>query len=162
NLANVQPRQTISLSLACANVETVYHAIMKRIADSGGRIVTSSLAGSDPANTTANNTCESPDGQADAAMNDLRPFGFTLHVAVSENSDSQNVTGAKRGFAISLLSSDAVNPKQTTTLEVSAGDPAGAMNDLKAAALASGGRVVDQNISKREAYISHLVVEVPL
>jgi hypothetical protein len=43
NLANVAARQTSSVSMACPDVETAYHAILSAVTDAGGRVVNSSL-----------------------------------------------------------------------------------------------------------------------
>ena len=43
NLANVAPRQTDNLNLAAEDVEQAYHAIVSRVLQAGGRIVTSNL-----------------------------------------------------------------------------------------------------------------------
>ena len=43
NLANVAPRQTTNLNLACRNVEEAYRQILARVEKAGGRVVSSNL-----------------------------------------------------------------------------------------------------------------------
>jgi len=53
-------------------------------------------------------------------------------------------------------------PRETTTMTVEVSDPEKASADLQAAALAAGGRIVEQNLVENEQYQAHLVIDVPL
>ena len=124
NLANVAPRQTATLSLAADDVEQAYQAILDRVTKAGGRILSSNLNRQKPEQTTGTIAFEVPSGEADAVTNDLRAAGEALALTVAANPDVQNVTTAKRGFNVSIISTAAVTPRETATIHLAAIDVA--------------------------------------
>jgi hypothetical protein len=44
NLANVAPRETVQLNLACVDAEKSYRAILDRVEKASGRVLSSRLA----------------------------------------------------------------------------------------------------------------------
>ncbi|MEO6436567.1 MAG: DUF4349 domain-containing protein, partial [Tepidisphaeraceae bacterium] len=152
NLANVAPRQTTVMNLAADDVEQVYRAILERVGKAGGRIVTSNVARSKPEQTTATIAFEVPTAQADAVLADVRAAGETMKLSISENPDVQNVTTAKRGFSLSLLSSAAVAPRETRTMQLAAADVKAARDAILQAAAAAKGeaRVLAQTLNETD------------
>ncbi len=124
NLANIAPRETVNLTLAAEDVETAYKAILSVMnaddAVSMGRIVSSTLNSQKKDQTSGAITLEVKSDKANAVELAIRATGEVLHVAVSENPDSNNVTRAKRGYSISLISIAQVAPRETQTLQVAA------------------------------------------
>jgi hypothetical protein len=113
NLANVSPRQTTTVAMACPDVETAYHAILSKVAEAGGRVVDSSLNRVKPEQTDGTISFEAPLGKADAVLAEVRMLGEIMHLAVAENPDAANVTNAKEGFVVSLASTATIAPRQT-------------------------------------------------
>jgi hypothetical protein len=113
NLANVSPRQTTNVSVACPDVETAYHTIINAVAEAGGRVVDSSLNRIKPDQTDGMVSFESPRDKADSVLASIRALGEVMHMTVTENPDAANVTNAKEGFAVTLASKATVAPRET-------------------------------------------------
>ena len=124
NLANIAPRETVNLTLAAEDVEVAYKAILAVMnaddAGSVGRIVSSTLNSQKKDQTSGAITLEVKSDKANAVETAVRATGEVLHIAVSENPDANNVTRAKRGYSISLISVAQVAPRETQTLQVAA------------------------------------------
>lgn len=164
NLANIAPRQTTNLSMACDDVEAAYHAIITRIADVGGRVVNSSLNRVKPEQIDGTINCESPDDKADAVLLDVRALGQVMHLAVAENPDAENVTAAKRGFSITLVSSTSVAPREVISMTLMpAGNVPDAYHAILSAAQSAGADVKTAQLQEQNTQSSSatVVVDVP-
>jgi autotransporter-associated beta strand protein len=150
NLANVAPRQTVTLNVAAADVETAYRAILARVTKAGGRVVTSNLSRNKPEATTGTITFEIPAAEADAVANDVRAAGDVMKLSVSENPDVQNVTTAKRGFSVQLASSAVIPPRETATIQIAAADVKAAREKILAAASAGSAQVIQSQLSEND------------
>src|SRR5439155_22539727 len=85
NLANVAPRRTTSVTLAAADVEAAYTALLEQAKAAGGRVVTSSLDRGDPAKASGTIALEVPPDKLEAAMTAIRAQGDVLKRAVVAN-----------------------------------------------------------------------------
>jgi anti-sigma factor RsiW len=132
NLANVSPRQTTNVSMACPDVETAYHAIISKVVEAGGRVVDSSLNRVRPEQTDGTISFEAPLAKADAVLAEVRMLGEVMHLAVAENPDAANVTNAKEGFVVTLASVATIAPRQTIASTLM---PAGSVADAYHAVL---------------------------
>ena len=150
NLANVAPRQTTALNLAADDVEQAYRAILERVAKAGGRIVTSNIARNKPEQTTAAISFEIPAAQADAVAQEVRALGEAMKLTVTENPDVQNVTTAKRGYNVSLVSSASITPRETQTMQLAAEDVRAARDKILAAAEAGGARILASQLNETD------------
>lgn len=132
NLANVAPRQTMNLTIAASDVPQFYASIVARVQKSGGRVVNSNLnqVTADQTNGTINFQVKSAD--ADAVLNDIRSAGDVevLNLTSSENTDTANVTEAKRGFAVQIVAMATVAPRETISLQLAAPVVADAQRSL--------------------------------
>ena len=122
NLANIAPRETVNLTIAAEDVEKAYKAIL--IAMKGddtakiGRIVSSTLNNPKPDQITGAISLEVKSENVAAIDAAIRATGDVLNLSVSENADTNNVTRAKRGYSISLLSMAQVPPRETQTIQI--------------------------------------------
>jgi glycine cleavage system regulatory protein len=163
NTANVQPRETSLLSLACPDVEAVFRAILARVGQAGGRVVQSNLnrVKADQVDGVVQFEVPARDGQA--VLGDLRVLGEVMSFKVMENPDSANVTKSKKGFHVSLLAMAHVTARETTTLRLAAKDVAATYRALQAFALEKKGRILDARLTEetRDAVSAHLDLEIP-
>jgi hypothetical protein len=124
NLANIAPRETVNMTVAAADVETAYKAILGAMnsddAAIPGRIVSSTLNSQKADQTTGAITLEVKADRAAGIEAIIRSTGDVLHLTVTENPDANNVTRTKRGYSISLLATAQVPPRETQTLQVAA------------------------------------------
>jgi hypothetical protein len=150
NLANVSPRQTTNISIACPDVETAYHAIINNIAAAGGRVVDSSLNRIKPDQTDGVISFESPRDKADVVLASVRALGEIMHLTVTENPDAANVTDAKEGFAITLASKATVAPRETIALTLMPGEKmADAYQAMRAAVQKDGGKIITAQLQEQ-------------
>jgi hypothetical protein len=164
NLANVAPRVSNVMSLVCTDdVETVYHAILDGAAKAGGRVVGSSLNRPKPEQVSAAINIEVPSAQADAMLATIRAMGQVMHLTVTENPDTANVTTAKQGFNIAVGSWSSVAPREVRDRSIAAApDVRTSYNAVLAAAQAAGARVLAANVQGQTGSASaSLDLEVP-
>ena len=86
-----------------------------------------------------------------------------MKLTVTDNPDVNNVTAAKRGFALQLIATAAVMPRETETLQVAAASVSEAREKILSAASAGGARVLvsQLNDSDRNNPIATTEVDVP-
>jgi glycine cleavage system regulatory protein len=151
NLANVAPRQTTNLNLAAEDVEAAYRTILDQVKGAGGRVVTSQLNRPRPDQTTGTITFEAPAEAADVLLGAVRATGEVTRLDVTQNPDAQNVTEAKRGFAVQVFSIASVAPRETTTLRLAARGVADAFNKLREAVRsAQGARILSSQLAEQD------------
>jgi autotransporter-associated beta strand protein len=151
NLANVAPRRTTNLTLAAADVESAYTALLDQAkATSGERVVTSSLDRGDPAKASGSIVLELPPDKLDAALTSIRSQGDVLKRAVVENADAQNTTDAKHGLTIQLVSLASVQPRETIQQVIAAADVPSAYHAILDAANAAHARVRTAQLNEQD------------
>jgi hypothetical protein len=160
NLANVAPRRTTAVTLAAADPEAAYAAVLA-LADPGGRVVTSNLDRS--ATTSGTIVLEVPPARLEAAMAVLRGQGEVLKRTAIENPDAQNTTDAKLGLTVTIASLSAVSPRETVQSTLAAADVPTAYRAVAAAASAARGhaRTAELNEQDRQHVSATVEVDVP-
>ncbi len=150
NVANVQPRETVQLSLACEKAEDAYTAILARVKDVGGRIVTSNLNRQKSEQTTGTVQFEVKEGVAEALLKEVLALGEQMAYQRIEADDRANSTKSKRGFLCRLFALGAVQPRETTVIQLAARDVADAYRKIQAAVQEAGGRVLKANLNEND------------
>src|SRR5262249_5536001 len=152
NVANIAPRETLQIHLAAADAEAAYQAILARVEKAGGRVVTSNLNRQRADQTQGTINFEEKSTEAGAVLLDLRGEDEVLHLQTTGSADTQNVTSAKRGFQVQILSlynAAAVPPFTTVHMNLAAADAEEAYNAVLARVEKAGGRVVSSNLNKQ-------------
>jgi len=150
NLANIAPRETVVLSLACADAEAAYKTILARIEKAGGRVVTSSLNRQKNDQTTGSLRFEIKAAEAEAVLSDIRVAGEVMRLDVNENPDTQNVTKSKRGFQVQLFAMGLVEPRETLSITIGSKDVAEAFRKLQDALSAADARVMIAQLTEND------------
>jgi hypothetical protein len=150
NLANVQPRETVQITLACADAEGAYKAILARVAKAEGRVITSNFnrAKNDQSSGLVN--FHVGIAAADAVLDDVKKEGEIIRMQVIENPDAANVTRSKKGAHVTIIALGAVQPRETATLQIVARDVAAAYGALRAAVEKSKGRMLNAHLDERD------------
>ncbi|HTW95882.1 MAG TPA: DUF4349 domain-containing protein [Tepidisphaeraceae bacterium] len=152
NLANIQPRQTENIAMACQDVEAVYHNVIARVLAAGGRIVQSDLNRVTAQQIDGSIDFETPADQADAVLTDVRGLGEVMNLTVTENPDAANVTSAKRGFALTLASFAEIAPRQSVVVTILPGEKvADAYNAIQAAAVSAGANITTAQLQEQQS-----------
>jgi hypothetical protein len=150
NLANIAPRETVVLSLACPDTELSYKTILARIEKAGGRVVTSSLNRQKNDQTTGMLRFEIKAAEADAVLSDVRATGEVMRLDVSENPDTQNVTKSKRGFQVQLFALGLVEPRETTTITIGSKDVTETFRKLQDALAGAEARILSAQLNEND------------
>ncbi|MBI3854818.1 MAG: DUF4349 domain-containing protein, partial [Planctomycetes bacterium] len=150
NLANIAPRETIVLSLACADAEASYKTILARIEKAGGRVVTSSLNRQKNDQTTGQLRFEIKAADAEAVLTDVKLAGEVMRLDRNENPDTQNVTKSKLGFQVQLFAMGLVDARETTTLQLAAKNVPEAYQKFQEALVAAEARIQSAQLSEHD------------
>ncbi len=147
NLANVAPRLTTTATLASGDVEAAYRTIMTLVEEAGGRVVTSQLQRPQPDQVQATLQIEVPSAQAAGAQDAITALGEVISLQLSENPDTANVTTAKQGFTVRIISVAGVAARETITLQLASPDVVTAHQDLAGVAASLKAHVVQSNVT---------------
>jgi anti-sigma factor RsiW len=163
NLANVAPRRSTSVTLATPGVDKTYQQVLDQIRSAGGRVVTSSLTRPDATQQVAELEFQAPADKSDTLEDTLRGLGEIMRHDVTENPDTNNVTEAKRGFHLRIVSIASVPARETQDLQLVASDVPAAYNDILNAVNAAGGRVLQSDLKEQDPHDKNAVVafEIP-
>lgn len=163
NLANVAPRRTTSVVLATANVDATYQSLLEQIRNAGGRVVTSSLARPDSKQQSADVDFQVPADKAQSLEDALRALGDVMRHDATENPDTANVTEAKRGFHLRIVSVATVPPRESQDVSLAAADVPAAFNDLLTAVNAAQGRIIQSDLKEQDPHdkTAALAFEIP-
>jgi hypothetical protein len=150
NLANIAPRETVVMSLACADAEAAYKTILARVEKAGGRVVTSSLNRQKNDQTSGTLRFEVKSAEADAVLADVRLTGEVMRLDVNENPDTQNVTKSKRGFNVQLFAMGLVDPRESTTLQLATKDVPKAYQGFQDALVEAQARILSAQLNEND------------
>ena len=163
NLANIAPRRTMTITLAAQNVDRAYQQVLDQIRSAGGRIVTSSLTRPDANQQAAELDFQASADKSDTLDDALRGFGEMMRHDVTENLDTANVTEAKRGFHLKIVTIAAVPARETQEIQLAAADVPSAFNEILNAVNTAGGRILQSDLKEQDAHdkTAAIAFEIP-
>jgi hypothetical protein len=150
NLANVAPRETVHINLACVDTEAVYKKILGRVEKALGRVVTSNLNQQRSDQTTGTIAFEVKSAEAEAVLAEIKELGEVMRLQVTENPDTQNVTRSKRAFNVQLWALGQVAPRETATMQLATRDVPAAYRKLQEALAKAKGRVLNAQLNEQD------------
>jgi hypothetical protein len=133
-------------------VAAAYQKALDQVRSAGGRVVTSSLVRPDDNQQAAELDFQIPAEKADSIDDAFHALGETIRHDATENPDTANVTEAKRGFHLRILSLSTVSPRETQDIQLAAADVPAAFNEILAAVNAAGGRVLQSDLKEQDAH----------
>ncbi len=167
NLANVAPRETDNLTLASDNVEQAYQTIAARVVKSGGRIVTSNLNRQTAEQTSGVIQFEVKESDSETTLGEIRKIGEVTRLTAAQNPDTNNVTAAKRGFNVQIVSLASMLPREVSNRTISSGDVDSSFKNLLDALRGANARVIvshteDAGQGQRTGYLDFEVTRSQL
>lgn len=150
NLANVVPRETIHLNLACLDAEKSHKLILDRVEKASGRLISSRLMRPKGDQTTGLLQFQIKAAEADAVLQDIRAAGEVMKLEVAADSDTANSTSSKRGFDVNLFGLWTVQPRETTTVVLATKDVSAGYRLLLAAAKAADGHILTAQLNEND------------
>lgn len=148
NLANIAPRLTQTITLASADVEAAYRALLEEANKVGGRVVASEMQHPRPNVVSATLRIDVPAAQAEALHAKLKTLGIVISSSDSQSTDTTNVTTTKRGFSLTLIDVATVPPRETVNASVRVDATGNALATLLAGVQNAGGKVITQSQSR--------------
>jgi hypothetical protein len=164
NLANVAPRETVTLKLAASDVAASYRKLRAAVAKAQGRVANSQLNEQDHQNVTAQLDFDIRRAAESAMQAALTATGEQLSRNVTRAAEGENVTDAKVLFKVELVPATAIPPREIVALAVEVADVEGTLAVLAARVKEAGGAVVDtQTAQERSGRVTARVIyRVPL
>ena len=140
NLMDVQPRETVFLSLACVDVEAVMRTLLARVEKAAGRVLSSNLTSTRSAQTQGDLLFQVKTTLADAVLEDIKNAGEVMALQVRETTNVET-TRKKRGFQVKLWALEAATARETDELQLACADVAASYRVVQEAVLKAKGRV---------------------
>jgi hypothetical protein len=150
NLANVSPRETVTLTVAAADVAAAFRTLREALAKARGRVVNAQLNEKDRKNVTAQLDFDILRPEEGAVTLALTGAGEVVSRHVARLPEGENVTDAKLLFKVGLVQADAIPARETVKLKVAAADvPAGEAR-LREALTKARGRLVSRQLNEQD------------
>ena len=164
NLANVAPREALTLLVAVADVPAGYRTLREAIGTAHGRVIASRLDEQDRQNVTAQLDFEVRRSDEPAVQTALAAAGEIVPRNVIRAAEGENLTDAKVLFRTALVSAGRMKPRETTTLALEVTDVDSTMSVLAAEITAVKGRTVEAQAAHERAgrVTARLIYDVPL
>ncbi len=150
NLATTTARENVQINLAAIDAEGAFKAILARVEKAGGRVVSSNLNRQKSDQTTGTVQFEIKAAEADAVEADVKALGELMLLQRNENRDVQGVTRSKKGFLCQIFALGAVQPRETTTVQLACADVAKAYHALLEAVQKSEGRILSAQLNEND------------
>ncbi|HWG42603.1 MAG TPA: DUF4349 domain-containing protein [Gemmataceae bacterium] len=153
NLANVAPRETVTVTLACINVEAAQKTLLERVEKASGRVVSSHLnsaggANASPLQNQGEMQFQVKTTLADAVLEDVKSAGEVTHLQVSEN--PKDTTSKKRGFVVRLMAQEAATARETAVLQIACADVAASYRAVQQAIIKAKGRIRNAQLNEQD------------
>jgi ACT domain-containing protein len=150
NLANIAPRRTTTLTIVAADVDAAYSAMLDQASKAGARVVSSNLNHPRPDQSNGTISLTAASDKADALLAALRSNGELLGQESNDNPDSQNVTDAKRGVIVQVISLASVQARQSETLGIASTDVPAAFGGILDALRATDARILASQLNQQD------------
>jgi hypothetical protein len=141
NLANIEPRETITLRIAATDVPALFRKLRAAIAKGPNRVAQAALNEQDQQNITAQLNFDVRRKDQDNVFAVLDE-GTILSRQTTRAPASDKVTDAKVGFQVDLVPASTIPPRETMTLGLRVSDVEGTLTLFKAQVKEVGGRTV--------------------
>jgi hypothetical protein len=151
NLANVMPRETVTLRIAAQDVPAAYAKLREILAKAKGRITCAQLNEQDQQNVSARLDFDIRRADEGALQAALAASGDLLSRQVIRQPAGENFTDAKVLFNVLLINANNIPPRETVTLRVAAADVAAAYRKLRDMVAGAKGRVTVAKLNEQDA-----------
>jgi hypothetical protein len=150
NLANLSPRETVHLNLACIDAEKAYKTVLERVEKASGRVLSSNLNRPKSDQTAGKLSFQVNRAEAEAVLQDIREVGEVIKLDVTEDPDSANATRSKRGFYVNLFALGLVQPRETSTVVLATKDVPASYRGMLEAMKAAGVRILSAQLNEND------------
>ena len=161
NLANVAPRETTTLTLVASDVPAAYRKLREIVGKLKTTVRNAQLQEQDKQNVTAQLDFDVRRTDEPSLQGALETTGEVLNRRVDRRADAENVTDAKMMFLVHLISTNAIEPRETIRRTIAVTDVPAAYNRLQQAvgAKEAHGRVRSANLQEVDRQNNSATVE---
>ncbi|MCI0638849.1 MAG: hypothetical protein L0Y70_07225, partial [Gemmataceae bacterium] len=150
NLANVAPRETVTMRIAAQDVPSVYQALREAVGKAKGRVTNANINEQDKNNITAQLEFDIRRAEEAAILQALKKAGDTLTRLVTRVPESENVTDAKIHFKVEVADAESIPARETVTQRIAVENVATVYESLRDVVSNAKGRVVNANINEQD------------
>lgn len=150
NLANIAPRETVTLQLAAPDVSIAYQSLRDALAKATGRVVASQLNEQDKQNITAQLDFEVQRPDEATIRTALDKAGEVISRQVTRAPESENVTDTKVLHRLTIIATTRLKPRETKTLQLVAPDVSIAYRNIRDAVAKVTGRVITAQLDEQD------------
>ncbi len=132
NVANIQPRETLTLHIVTRDVPSGFHALKKAVAAVNGKVLDGKLHEKDKLHITAHLDFDIRTKDQNAIDKVLKEVGpvLTRSAAQAQPKAGEIVTDRKVGYRLMLLNVASIQPRETVSLSIAVKDVDRALADL--------------------------------
>jgi hypothetical protein len=163
--AALQPRESVTVQLAVADVPAQYAKLLEALGAAQARVLQSQLS-EEQAQQAVTGTLVFDVRRENRAAVDraLAEAGDVVSRSVTRSTDTQNTMDDKVRLSLTLYDANRLPPRETTTLGIEAADIEKAKEQIESVALSFGGRVVNSTLSREKngRVMAKVVADVPL
>jgi hypothetical protein len=165
NLAQVEPAETRTLTLAAADVPAAFAQLRVALAKARARVAVDNLNEQDKKNVTAQLDFTAARAEEGALQMALAAAGEVLSRQVNRVPESDNVTNARVHYKVALVSTNNIPPRETLKVALEVTDVKGTLSLFSAQVKEMGGRLVQPAAfaqTRDGQTTGHAVFAVPL
>ncbi len=147
---SIQPRETVSIKIAAADVPAAYQKLRDAAAKAKARIITAQLNEQDRRNVTAQLGFALSRSDENALQAVLAAAGEIMSRQANRLPESPNLTDARVLFEIALFDVDSVQPRETVAVKIAATNVPASYKALRAAIAAIKGRELTAQVNEQD------------
>ncbi len=163
DFAAIPPRETFHLILAATDVSASFRELQDAVAAAKGLVTVGQLTEDSKIKIEARFEFDIPAGERQNLEKLFSKVGAVLGRTSSQVPVNDLATDQKVGYRLTVRSTAAIPPRDTTTVKMEVKDVDARAAELKALILAGKGRIIDSNIDRHEngQVLGILKFEVP-
>jgi hypothetical protein len=151
NLANIQPRETVTLQIAAADVRAAFQALRDAGSKASVRVRAAQLNEQDTENVTAEYDVEVRRPEEGVLSGAVNAAGETMSRQITRAPEGDQFTDSKIAYRVSLIPVARLNPRETVGMQIAAADVRAAFQALRDAGAKASARVRTAQLNEQDA-----------
>jgi hypothetical protein len=151
NLANIQPRETVTLQIAATDVRAAFQALRDAGSKASVRVRTAQLNEQDAENVTAEYDIEVRRPEEGVLSGAVNAAGETVSRQITRAPEGDQFTDSKIAYHVALIPVARLNPRETVGMQIAATDVRAAFQALRDAGAKAAARVRSAQLNEQDA-----------
>lgn len=162
NLANIAPRETVTLQVAVAEVPAAFEALRTAVGKTTSRVSVAKFDEQDRSNATAQLDFEVRRTDEGGVKTALDAAGETVTRQLTRAAEGDSVTDSKVLYRVTVLPMARLRPRDTAALSVAVADVPAAYQTLRDAVTKANARVLNAQINEQDRHNITAVLDVEM